>query len=199
MRFRDRDFPAGESSSPRTAYLLTAAALVAGCLLRLFLCVNLVSGSMPRGVYRLVRPPGQPRTCLALFCLPSRLGRLGRARGYLGLGSCPGGVSALLKPVVAVAGDVVDVDARGVSVNGELLPRSAPLARDSEGRPLSVGWDGPVRLAPGTFLAVSTFTGRSWDGRYWGPLPASSLRARAVPLLLDDPLPVPFGPGPGPR
>lgn len=195
MRFRDRNSPAGEPHSPHSAYLFTAAALVAGCLLRVFLCINLVSDSMPRGIYLLLRPPGRPRPCLALFCLPVEVGRSGRARGYLGVGSCPGGVAALLKPVVATAGDVVDVDSRGVSVNGALLPRSAPLARDGEGRPLSVNWRGPVTLPPGTFLAVSTFTGRSWDGRYWGPLPASVLRARAFPLLLDDPLPVPFGPG----
>lgn len=188
MGVRDHDFPAGAPRAPRLAYLFTAAALVVGCLLRLFLCINLVSESMPHGIYALVRPPGQPRTCLALFCLPRELGRLGRDRGYLGAGLCPGGVAALLKPVVAVPGDVVDVGPRGVSVNGRLLPRSAPLARDSDGRPLAVAWHGPVRLAPGTFLAVSSFTGRSWDGRYWGPLPAEALRARAVPLVLEAPV-----------
>lgn len=196
MRTGDRKLPAGASPAPRTAYLLTAAALVAGFLLRLFLCINVVSASMPRGIYLLLRPPGQPRPFLALLCLPPDLARRGRARGYLGVGACPGGAAALLKPVVAAAGDVVEVGARGVSVNGELLPRSAPLAVDRQGRPLAVRWSGPVTLPAGSFLALSTFDSRSWDGRYWGPLPASSLRARALPLVLDDPLPVPLGPGP---
>ena len=195
MRVRDHFPPAGEPRSPRFAFLLTAAALGVGCLLRLTLCVNLVPDSMPRGIYLLLRPPGPPRPRLALFCLPPELARLGRARGYLGLGTCPGGAAALLKPVVATAGDRVVVDGRGVSVDGRLLPRSAPLPRDSEGRSLEVRWTGPLTLPPGTFLAVSTFTGRSWDGRYWGPLPASALRAWAFPLLLGDPLPVPLGHG----
>jgi conjugative transfer signal peptidase TraF len=194
MRARDPIFRAGAFPAPRTAYLLTAAALVATSLWRSFICLNLVSESMPRGIYLLVRPPGQPRPRLALLCLPPELGLFGRARGYLGVGSCPGGVAALLKPIVAIEGDVVAVDSRGVAVNGELLPRSAPLARDREGRPLTVGWTGPVTLAPGTFLPVSTHTDRSWDGRYWGPLPVSSVRAQAVPLLLDQPLPAPLGP-----
>jgi conjugative transfer signal peptidase TraF len=163
--------------------------------LRFYFCVNLVSPSMPSGIYLLLRPPGQPRPFLALVCLPRELALRGRERGYLGLGTCPGGVAALLKPVVASAGDVIDIDSRGVSVNGELLPRSAPLVHDREGRELTVRWNGPVTLPAGTFLALSTFTDRSWDGRYWGPLPVSSLRARAVPLLLGEPLPVPLGPG----
>lgn len=194
MRLRGH-IRAGETLSPRTAYLLTAAALVAGGLLRLCFSLNVVGASMPRGIYLLLRPPGQPRPHLAVFCLPEDLGLLGRDRGYLGLGPCPGGVAALLKPVVAVQGDAVRIDARGVSVNGRVLPRSAPLARDREGRPLEVRWTDPGELPPETFLAVSTFSERSWDGRYWGPLPVSCLRARAVPLLLDDPLPVPLGPG----
>lgn len=189
MRRRDLNPLAGDSSSPRSAYLLTAAALVVGCLVRVF-CVNLVSESMPRGIYVLLRPSGQPRPRLALVCLPEDLGRLGRERGYLGFGFCPGGAAALLKPVVAGGGDVVAVDGRGVWVNGELLARSAPLPVDREGRALSVDWEGPVELPPGAFLAVSTFTERSWDGRYWGPLPASSLRGRAVPLVQGEPLPV---------
>jgi type IV secretory pathway protease TraF len=34
---------------------------------------------------------------------------LARARGYLGRGSCAGGVQPVLKPVIAVAGDVVEL------------------------------------------------------------------------------------------
>ena len=185
MRARDRKPSVGAPFAPRTAYLLTAAALAAGLLLRSFLCINVVSASMPSGVYLLLRPPGQPRPSLALFCLPPDLARLGRERGYLGIGTCPGGAAALLKPIVAVAGDVVEVGSRGVSVNGRLLPRSAPRGRDRRGRPLSVRWRGARALPAGTFFAVSTFDERSWDGRYWGPTPVTGLRARAVPLLVD--------------
>ena len=184
MERRDHNRLAGDPPSPRFAYLLTAAALVLGWLLRCFLCINLVSASMPRGAFLLL-PPGQPRPRLVLLCLPPDLADLGRQRDYLGLGTCPGGTPALLKPAVAFAGDRVSVGADGVRVNDELLPRSAPLAHDREGRPLTVRWRGPAVLPPGTFFALSTYTERSWDGRYWGPLPTSAIRARAVPLWID--------------
>jgi conjugative transfer signal peptidase TraF len=189
VEIRDLNRLAGDPKSPRRAYLLTAAALVAGWLLKWFLCINLVSASMPRGFFLLLRSPGQPRPRLVLLCLPPELAELGRARGYLGLGTCPGGAAAVLKPVVAVGGDRVSIGPEGVRVNGVLLPRSAPLATDRAGRPLTVRWRGPAVLPPGSVLVVSTFTERSWDGRYWGPLPESLVQARAVPLLLEEPLP----------
>ena len=44
----------------------------------------------------------------------------------------------LLKRVVALAGDVVSVSSSGVSINGQLLPNSAPLFDDEAGRPLTM-------------------------------------------------------------
>src|ERR1700759_1123487 len=44
----------------------------------------------------------------------------------------------LLKRVVALVGDVVSVSSSGVSINGQLLPNSAPLFRDEAGRPLAM-------------------------------------------------------------
>jgi type IV secretory pathway protease TraF len=44
----------------------------------------------------------------------------------------------LLKRVVALAGDVVSVSSSGVSINGQLLPNSAPLFRDEAGRLLEM-------------------------------------------------------------
>jgi type IV secretory pathway protease TraF len=50
--------------------------------------------------------------------LEQRRGGLGRARGYLRPGLCEGGVQPVIKPVVAVAGDVVDLGPAAVIVNG---------------------------------------------------------------------------------
>jgi conjugative transfer signal peptidase TraF len=44
----------------------------------------------------------------------------------------------LLKRVVALPGDSVSVSSSGVSINGQLLPNSAPLLRDEAGRPLAM-------------------------------------------------------------
>lgn len=163
---------------PLPTLLVSASVLVVGCLLRSLLCVVFVPGSMPAGVYRL-HPPGRSRSSLALLCLPSDLARFGRARGYLGWGFCPAGTAAVLKPIVAEAGDRVAMSTDGVRVNGVLLPNSAPLDRDRQGRPLEAYSKAEFVVPPGSYLVVSCFSALSWDGRYWGPLPVKTMRARA--------------------
>ena len=79
MRARDRKPSVGVSFAPRPSYLVTAAAPAAGLLLRSFLGIDIVSGFRPSGVDLLPQPPGQPRPCLALLCLPPDL-----ASGFLG-------------------------------------------------------------------------------------------------------------------
>ena len=174
---------------PHPSFLLTVAAVGMGCLLRVFVCVNIAQDSLPPGLY-LLHVPRRPRShlVLALLCLPRPLARLGRERGYLAFGLCPGGAAAVLKPVVAQAGDRVVIDARGVEVNGRLLPNSRPVARDHLGRPLTVRATGAFDVPAGEILAVSSYRPDSWDGRYWGLLPTSSIRAWAKPLVLAEPL-----------
>jgi type IV secretory pathway protease TraF len=40
-----------------------------------------------------------------------------------------------MKPIVAPAGDIVTVSNEGIVVNGKLLPQTAPLKKDTHGRP----------------------------------------------------------------
>ena len=74
----------------------------------------------------------------------------------------------LLKRVVALAGDVVSVSSSGVSINGQLLPNSAPLFRDEASRPLEMAQLDHFRLGidQGFLMGV---TPTSWDSRYFGP------------------------------
>jgi conjugative transfer signal peptidase TraF len=73
----------------------------------------------------------------------------------------------LLKRVVALAGDVVSVSSSGVSINGQLLPNSAPLFDDEAGRPLKMAKLDHCRLGTDqAFLMGVTTT--SWDSRYFG-------------------------------
>lgn len=88
----------------------------------------------------------------------------------------------LLKRVVALAGDVVSVASSGVSVNGQLLPNSAPLSHDEAGRPLAMLQLDHYRLgADQVFLMGITPT--SWDGRYFGPVSLSRCSGSFVPIL----------------
>jgi len=93
---------------------------LAAATLGLGLRVNL-SPSAPLGVYRAIT--GTPtRGAWVAACVSAEAAVLGRARGYLGAGPCVGGVQPVIKPVVALAGDVVELEPEAVIVNGQRLP-----------------------------------------------------------------------------
>jgi len=187
-----------------TATALAVVALLAARNGRLFLLND--TASMPEGLY--VRVPlhtGSDRKFergdTVGVCLTDAMTQpyvlLGQARGYLEhtwLSGCAlhGGGRAvpLIKYVVATPGDEVaivssaaagsDTPRPGVYVNGSLVPNSTPLGRDSLGRalpPLNVH----SRLPSGWFLVMSP-DARSFDSRYFGPVPEEDLVARLVRL-----------------
>ena len=137
--------------------------------------------SMPRGVYRSIGGAVRPGSIVAA-CLPCAVSQFGMERGYLGAGSCPDGVEPVVKVVAAVAGDVAEVSAQGVTVNGWPLPNSRPLDRDRGGRELLSYPAGPRRLEPGELWLSSPYEERSWDSRYFGPVPSECVTDVVVPL-----------------
>src|SRR5262249_350416 len=146
------------------------------------LTVNL-SGSMPVGFYRHTQEPVQVGTIVAA-CLPAKIGQFGLARGYLHAGPCASGAQAVLKRIAAISGDVVEVQPTGLTINGRPVARSAVLAQDSHGRNLPhLPW-GTLTLAPGEVWLLSTTNVRSWDSRYYGPVPTSAVVATARPVLV---------------
>ena len=79
-----------------------------------------LTASLPLGLYReFPRPEGLGD--LVAICPPAEWVRLVRDRGYLPPGRCDGGGAPLLKRIIAVEGQVVVVDAEGVSVDGHWL------------------------------------------------------------------------------
>ncbi|MGH7088415.1 MAG: S26 family signal peptidase, partial [Stellaceae bacterium] len=94
--------------------------------------------SMPRGLWHVSPFPGRIRRGMTVtVCLPKgAAARLALARNYVSPGPCASGTAPLLKPVAAVAGDVVHVSASGITVNSVPVPNSAALERDAAGRPL---------------------------------------------------------------
>lgn len=144
--------------------------------------------SEPEGVYvitgGLSRSPAIGAYVAA--CPPlSPILRLGVARHYLAAGTCPDGTVPLLKQVEAVHGDRVDVTAAGVIVNGRRLPNTAPVPRDQTGRPLPHYPFGRYRVKAGQVWLLSTYSPRSFDSRYFGPVPASSIVATVRPVWTD--------------
>ena len=70
-----------------------------------------------------------------------------------------------------------------VSVDGR--PVVVARQRDGRGRPLPV-WQGCRTLHAGELLMLNPDHADSMDGRYFGPLPASTVLGRAVPILTRD-------------
>ena len=139
-----------------------------------------VSPSLPEGLYLTSRGA---QANLVEFCPPEPIGALAITRGYRGAGTCSDGAAPLLKPVAAKAGDVVELSAAGISVNGRLLPQTAPLVTDTKGRPLKPWPMGHYFVAPGTIWVASSFNPRSFDSRYFGPIRTSTVRDHVRPLM----------------
>jgi conjugative transfer signal peptidase TraF len=138
--------------------------------------------SCSEGFYRLIDAPIR-RGELVAGCLPVNAEREGLMRGYLGSGDCPGGAEPVLKMIGGLRGDEVDIEAGWIAVNGNRLANSATIPRDSIGRLLThVAW-GKRRVAPEEVWLFGLNNRRSWDSRYFGPIPLRAIRGVAEPLL----------------
>ena len=140
------------------------------------------SSSLPIGLYRMT---SDKTAELVEFCPAEPFASVSATRGYRGKGNCPDGAQPLMKPVVALAGDDVEVSPAGVSVNGRLLPNSAARLFDTHGRRLIHWAYGHHRVSPGTVWVISSFNQRSFDSRYFGPISVASIRSHLRPLLTE--------------
>ncbi|TCA32850.1 conjugative transfer signal peptidase TraF [Rhizobium leguminosarum bv. viciae] len=141
--------------------------------------------SEPLGLWR-IDPPHRPIQLgdLVFICPPVNVKfEQARRRGYLRRGLCVGGVAPLIKSVVALPGQHVEI-AGHVVIDGTVLASSAVHDRDGEGRVL-VPHPGGV-VPPGTLFLHSSFAS-SYDSRYFGPVPDSGLLGLARPIITFDP------------
>jgi len=139
------------------------------------------SPSMPIGFY--VRASSESRSSLVVFCPAEPFARLSVERGYRSRGNCPDGAEPLAKPIAARPGDTLELSVLGITVNGRLLANTAPLVKDWAGRPLSPWPFGRYVVMPGTVWVASSYSPRSFDSRYFGPVEASQVREHVRPLL----------------
>ena len=143
------------------------------------------SGSVPRGLYRVVWRGLEPGD-LVLVCLPEAVSRWAYSRGYVPAGSCVGGVAAIGKPIAAVAGDRVEVSERGIAVNGRWLEDSRRVDRDFMGRPVPVVEVGVRILGAGELWLHSGHHPRSLDSRVFGPARTPWVRRVLAPLWVEE-------------
>jgi conjugative transfer signal peptidase TraF len=138
------------------------------------------SPSLPLGLYKRTTDNRAP---LIEFCPQEPYGTFAAGRGYRSIGNCPDGAGPLMKPVVATAGDVVEVSDRGIAVNGQMLPNTAPKTKDSQGRAMTPWPYGHYRVIPGLVWVASSYNPWSFDSRYFGPIPIGIIRDRLRPFL----------------
>ncbi len=131
------------------------------------------SASVPVGLYA-VRPEiARKRDDLVVVAPPSPLADFLAEGGYL-----PRGVP-LLKRIAAVGGQRVCRTGRVVTIDGTTI--ATALDRDRRGR-LLPQWSGCLTLTPHQVLLLNRDVPDSLDGRYFGPLPTSTIVGQAHPI-----------------
>lgn len=128
------------------------------------------SPSVPAGLYMVTRQvPAKGQ--LAVVRLPEAARALAHTRGYLPAGAL------LIKPVAALAGDVVCRHGLLVWINARL--RAVAGRADRRQRTLP-RWHG-CRYLKSELFVLSTVKG-SFDGRYFGPIAGGAVLGTAVPI-----------------
>ncbi len=150
--------------------------------------ITIVGASLPDGIAWFEPGVAVARGEIAQECLPRALATYALEHRIVPKWTdspCPGQAMMLGKIVAAVAGDEVAVSASGVSVNGRLWPMSTIKEVDDHGHrvDLRLG-DGSFRVPRGEVLLLG-WSPDSWDGRYWGPVPLSSIRGRIIPIVTN--------------
>lgn len=144
--------------------------------------ITWTDSSAPAGIYRIAESPAG-RGALVAACLPPVIARQGLARAYLRRGYCPAGAEPVVKVIGALAGDTVEVEPGWVAIDGVKFSNSQTAKLDSSGRPLAhVAW-GERRVGEHEVWLFGFNNARSWDARYFGPVPAASVRGVLRPVL----------------
>jgi len=134
------------------------------------------STSAPIGLYRVLSARPIQRGDMVLARPPASVRTLAAERGYL-----PVNVP-LVKRIVAVGGDLVCAVGDDIFVGGRAVAKR--LERDRMGRSL-LGWTGCRRLRDGEVFLLMEGVPDSFDGRYFGQVPLSSIIGRLVPLWTE--------------
>jgi conjugative transfer signal peptidase TraF len=135
------------------------------------------TASTPIGLYAL-RPIGRLHAMELLAVRPPEPIANFLSRG----GFLPKG-APLLKHVMGLPGQTVCRTGDAITVDG--IAAGDARDRDHLGRPLP-NWSGCRTLQPGEVFLMNPAVPDSLDGRYFGPLPSTSIAARAVPLWTDE-------------
>lgn len=166
----------------RFGYMMATCVCVTGMAMTPFVPASLklvwnLSASAPIGLYAIEPARGLEVTDLLALRPPAELARFLVERGYVGAGV------PLMKRVAALPGQEVCRRDHAITVDG--VAYGEALERDRMGRPLPA-WRGCRRIADGELFLMNVDAPDSLDGRYFGPLPASAVIGRAMPIYTDE-------------
>ena len=151
-----------------------------------FLFFN-VSKSAPLGLYlRKNVTRSLEKGSFSALCLPLPIAKVALSKRYLiyiKQSTCPGHAPMVLKRIAAVSSDRIDLRQSGVRINGTIIPGSGFKNRDSRGRLLPHFPTGSYRVSSGFIWLLGENLKVSWDSRYYGPVPESSVQFSVRPLL----------------
>jgi conjugative transfer signal peptidase TraF len=135
------------------------------------------SHSVPIGLYRLLPVSKLTVTELVAVQPPDLLAAFLDLNGYLPIGL------PMLKRVLALPGQTVCRSGLAIAVDGVEVGQARE--RDGRGRPLPV-WHGCCAIADGDVFVMNWQSADSLDSRYFGPLPASAVIGKAIPIWTDE-------------
>ena len=135
------------------------------------------SNSVPMGLYRLQIVTTLRVTELVAVRPPDLLATFLDQNDYLPIGV------PMLKRVLALPGQTVCRNGLSISVDGVDVGQARE--RDGRGRPLPV-WQGCQIIADSDVFVMNWQSADSLDSRYFGPLPASAVIGRAVPVWTGE-------------
>ena len=138
--------------------------------------------SMPVGFYiGNIYTNIHPQDIVAV-CLPLSINVYGLKRSYLLHGHCPGGAISVLKTVIAVPGDTIQLTNQAILVNG--IYYFAPYqAIDHAGRHTKKFVLNGTYHSTGYWLYGSNDFIHSWDSRYYGPVSRENIIGVYRPLI----------------
>jgi conjugative transfer signal peptidase TraF len=168
------------------ASLAATAVTMAFAFERFDLRIALTDSSTSAGIYQMRPATSLLRGELVAACLPSNVARFAVSRGYLSvspISECPEQAAPVGKLLLALPGDEIEIRPDFVSINGESFAHSGTAQRDGSGRRLPRMSAGQYRVPAGSVWLFGFNDPRSFDSRYYGPLPLSAIRSVAVPLL----------------
>jgi len=142
-----------------------------------------ISGSLPLGFYKKITSAQIERGAIVVVCpdLENPAIQLGKERGYLSAGwGCKGRLRPLMKRVLALPGDLVEISEGSVRVNGRKIKYSSRLEVDGARRPLPL-LPASGEVPNGYVWLFSGYSPSSFDSRYFGPIKQSAIKSIVTP------------------